>query len=43
MANGEPDWSFIVLTGAVATAAMVALVVLTRFTYMRLMVTVVAT
>ncbi len=34
-----PDWTFIILTGAAATVAMLALAVLTRFTYMRLMVT----
>ena len=34
-----PDWTFIAVTGAAATTAMLALAVLTRFTYMRLMVT----
>lgn len=39
VSNGEPDWGFIITTGAVATVAMLALAVLTRFTYLRLMVT----
>jgi len=39
VSNGEPDWGFIITTGAVATVAMVALAVLTRFTYLRLMIT----
>lgn len=39
VSDGEPDWGFIIGTGVAATVAMVALAVLTRFTYMRLMVT----
>ena len=39
VSDGEPDWTFIIVTGALATVAMVALAVLNRFTYMRLMVT----
>lgn len=37
--GGEPRWGFVVTTGALAAVAMVALAVLTKFTYMRLMVT----
>ncbi len=37
ISGGEPDWGFIVGTGAAAVVAMVALAVLNRFTYMRLM------
>jgi putative ABC transport system ATP-binding protein len=37
--DGEPDWGFIAATGAAAAGAMVALAVLQRFTYLRLMVT----
>jgi ATP-binding cassette, subfamily B, bacterial len=37
--DGQPRWGFIIGTCAVAAVAMVALAVLTRFTYMRLMVT----
>jgi len=37
--GGEPDWSFVLTTGALAAVAMVALAVLNKFTYMRLMVT----
>ena len=37
--DGTPRWTFIVGTGAVATVVMVGMAVLTRFTYMRLMVT----
>ena len=39
VSGGEPDWGFIALTGAVSTVAMLALAVLTRFTYLRLMIT----
>lgn len=35
--TGEPQWGFILGTGAAAVAAMVGLAVLTKFTYMRLM------
>lgn len=37
--DGEPRWGFIIGTGVAATVAMTGLAVLTRFTYMRLMVT----
>jgi ATP-binding cassette, subfamily B, bacterial len=37
--GGEPRWSFIIGTCVVAAIAMLGLAVLTRFTYMRLMVT----
>ena len=37
ISEGEPDWGFILGTGAAAVVAMVALAVLNRFTYMRLM------
>ena len=37
ISEGEPDWGFILGTGAAAVVAMLALAVLTRFTYMRLM------
>ena len=37
--GGEPRWGFVVTTGLLAAGAMVALAVLNRFTYMRLMVT----
>lgn len=37
LGGGEPDWTFIILTGAAAVVAMLALAVLTRFTYLRLM------
>ena len=37
--NGDPDWSFVLTTCAVAAIAMVGFAVLNRFTYMRLMVT----
>ncbi len=39
VSEGEPDWGFIVGAGAAAVVAMIALAVLNRFTYMRLMVT----
>lgn len=39
VSDGEPDWTFIALTGAFAVTAMLGLAVLTRFTYLRLMVT----
>ncbi len=37
ISEGEPDWGFILGAGAAAVVAMVALAVLNRFTYMRLM------
>ncbi|CAN5548822.1 ABC transporter ATP-binding protein [soil metagenome] len=37
--DGDPRWGFVLTTGAVAAVAMVALAVLNKFTYMRLMVT----
>ncbi|MHB1140070.1 MAG: ABC transporter transmembrane domain-containing protein, partial [Microthrixaceae bacterium] len=37
--GGEPRWDFVLTTGVLAAVAMVALAVLTKFTYMRLMVT----
>jgi ATP-binding cassette, subfamily B, bacterial len=37
--GGEPRWGFVLTTGALAAVAMVALAVLNKFTYMRLMVT----
>ncbi len=37
ISEGEPDWGFILGTGAAAVVAMLALAVLNRFTYMRLM------
>lgn len=37
--DGAPDWGFILGAGATAAAVMVALAILTRFTYMRLRIT----
>ena len=35
--GGDPNWNFVVTAGAVAAVAMVAIAVLNKFTYMRLM------
>ncbi|MGB3409573.1 MAG: ABC transporter ATP-binding protein [Microthrixaceae bacterium] len=37
--SGEPRWSFVLVTASLAAVAMVALALLTKVTYMRLMVT----
>ena len=39
VADGDPDWSFVVLTCAVAAAAIMGLAVLNRITFLRLMTT----
>jgi ABC-type multidrug transport system fused ATPase/permease subunit len=39
VAGGDPDWSFVVLTCAVAAAAIMGLAVLNRITFLRLMTT----